>query len=109
MLIVRGVNVFPSQVEHALLQVAEVVPHYLLVLRRDGALDTLEIRVESVAEVAAAGADALAAVAARVRRRVHEVIGLGADVTVVPPRTIERSVGKAKRVQDLRGEGGFHA
>ena len=109
MLIVRGVNVFPSQVEHALTQVADVVPHYLLVLRREGALDTLEIRVESVADVATGGPDAMTALAGRVRRRVHEVIGLTAEVTVVPPRTIERSVGKAKRVQDLRGEGGFHA
>jgi phenylacetate-CoA ligase len=105
MLIIRGVNVYPSQIEHALLQVPEVVPHYLLVLRREGALDTLEIRVESVAEVAGAGEGAMQRLAGHVRRRVHEVIGLTAAVTVVPPRTIERSAGKARRVQDLRTEG----
>jgi phenylacetate-CoA ligase len=108
MLIVRGVNVFPSQVEHALMQVPEVAPHYLLVLRREGALDTLEIRVEAGAGTPA-GDEALRALAVRVRRRIHEVTGLTADVSVVPPRTIERSVGKAKRVHDLRGQGGSHA
>ena len=105
MLIIRGVNVYPSQIEHALLQVPQVAPHYLLVLRREGALDTLEICVESVAQVAEAGDDAMRALSTQVRRRVHEAIGLAAAVTVVAPRTIERSLGKAKRVQDLRREG----
>jgi phenylacetate-CoA ligase len=106
MLIIRGVNVFPSQVEHALLQVPGLAPHYLLVLRRDGALDTLEIRVEAAAPAEGAAGEALAA---RARRRVHETIGLTAEVTVVPPHAIERSVGKARRVQDLRQQGGSHA
>jgi phenylacetate-CoA ligase len=106
MLIIRGVNVFPSQVEHALLQVPGLAPHYLLVLRRDGALDTLEIRVEAAAAAEGPAGEALAA---RARRRVHETIGLTAEVTVVPPHAIERSVGKARRVQDLRQQGGSHA
>jgi phenylacetate-CoA ligase len=106
MLIVRGVNVYPSQVEHALTQVADVVPHYLLVLRRAGALDTLEVRVETRPEVAAAGPAALTRVATAVRRRLHETIGLTAEVTVLPPRTLERSTGKARRVEDLRRPGG---
>jgi phenylacetate-CoA ligase len=71
----------------------------------DGALDTVEIRVEAAA---AAADDVLGALAVRVRRRIHESIGLTADVTVVAPCTIERSVGKAQRVQDLRGTGGTH-
>jgi phenylacetate-CoA ligase len=103
MLIVRGVNVYPSQIEHALLQVPDVVPHYLLVLRRESALDTLEVRVEGQAAVVAAGPDAMQMLAGRVRRRIHEVIGITAEVTVVPPRSLERSVGKARRVEDLRG------
>jgi phenylacetate-CoA ligase len=106
MLIIRGVNVYPSQIEHALTQVADVEPHYLLVVRRDGALDALEVRVEATAPVAAAGPDAMRGAAALVKRRIHEVIGLTADVTVVPPKTIERSVGKARRVEDLRPKGG---
>jgi phenylacetate-CoA ligase len=105
MLIIRGVNVYPSQIEHALLQVQEVEPHYLLVVRREGALDTLEVQVEAAARVAEAGPEAVAAVGARARRKIHETVGIQCEVTVVPPRTIERSVGKAKRVLDLRREG----
>ncbi|MDP2702170.1 MAG: AMP-binding protein, partial [Candidatus Rokubacteria bacterium] len=102
MLIIRGVNVYPSQVEHALLQVADVEPHYLLVVRRDSALDTLEVRVEARAAVAEAGADAMRALEAVVRRKIFETIGITAAVSVVPPKTIERSAGKAQRVLDLR-------
>jgi phenylacetate-CoA ligase len=109
MLIVRGVNVYPSQIEHALMQVSRVEPHYLLVLRRDGPLDTLEIRVEATSEAAEEGPDVLRGLAALVHRRLREAIGLTAEVTVLPPKTLERSVGKAKRVQDLRAEGGSDA
>ena len=105
MLIIRGVNVYPSQIEHALTQVAGVEPHYLLVVRRADTLDSLEVRVEAAAAVAAAGADAMRGLAAQVRRKLHEAIGLTADVEVVPPKTIERSIGKAKRVEDLRPKG----
>jgi phenylacetate-CoA ligase len=102
MLIIRGVNLYPSQIEHALLQVADVEPHYLLVVRRDSALDTLEVRVEARAAVAEAGTDAMQVLAAVVRRKIYEVIGITADVSVVPPKTVERSAGKAQRVLDLR-------
>ncbi len=105
MLIIRGVNVYPSQIEHALLQVSDVEPHYLLVVRRDGALDSLEVQVEARAAVAEAGREALTALGAVVRRKIYEVIGITAEVSVVPPKTIERSVGKAKRVLDLRQQG----
>jgi phenylacetate-CoA ligase len=102
MLIVRGVNVFPSQVEHALTQVADVVPHYELVLRRDGALDGLEVRVEVTTAAAGGGPSAMAAVSERVRGRLRETLGLTVTVTVLPPRTLERGAGKARRVLDLR-------
>jgi phenylacetate-CoA ligase len=102
MLIIRGVNVYPSQVEHALLQVAGVEPHYVLVVRRDSALDTLEVRVEAGAAVAEAGADAMRALEAVVRRKIFDTIGITAAVSVVPPKTVERSAGKAQRVLDLR-------
>jgi phenylacetate-CoA ligase len=102
MLIIRGVNVYPSQIEHALLQVPDLEPHYLLVVRREGPLDTLEIQVEARASAAEAGKEALAALGSVVRRKIYEVIGLTAEATVVPPKTIERSAGKAKRVLDLR-------
>jgi len=102
MLIIRGVNVYPSQVEHALLKVTDVEPHYLLVVRRDSTLDTLEVRVEARAAVAEAGADAMRALEAVVRRKIFETIGITADVSIVPPKTVERSAGKAQRVLDLR-------
>jgi phenylacetate-CoA ligase len=105
MLIIRGVNVYPSQIEHALLQVPDLEPHYLLLLRRDGTLDTLEVQVEARAVVAEAGKEAFVALGSVARRRIHEVVGITAEVTVVPPKTIERSVGKAKRVLDLRQRG----
>jgi phenylacetate-CoA ligase len=79
------------------------------VVRREGTLDTLEVQVEARAEgaaartgVAEAGVEAMRALAAALRRRVHEGLGLTAEITVVPPRTIERSAGKARRVEDLR-------
>ncbi|MBI2528319.1 MAG: phenylacetate--CoA ligase [Candidatus Rokubacteria bacterium] len=102
MLILRGVNVYPSQIEHALLQVPTLEPHYLLVLKRETALDTLEVRVEATGSVAEAGKEALVALGAVAKRKIYEVIGVTVEVTVVPPRTIERSVGKAQRVLDLR-------
>jgi phenylacetate-CoA ligase len=99
MLIVRGVNVYPSQIEHALLGVPGLAPHYLLVLRRESALDALEVRVETASDGPGPAAGALSTLA---RRRIHEITGITADVSVVSPRTLERSVGKAKRVLDLR-------
>jgi phenylacetate-CoA ligase len=102
MLVIRGVNLFPSQIEQVLLQVPQVEPHYLLVLRRERALDTLEIHVEAHADVAVVGEGAMRALAQEVRRRVRDGIGIAAEVTVLPPGSIERSAGKARRVQDLR-------
>src|SRR5262245_11609259 len=105
MLIIRGVNVYPSQVEHALLQIPELAPHYLLVVRREHTLDTLEVQVEGQARTLAAGDAAVSGLATRVRRRLLETLGVSAEVRIVAPKTIERSVGKAKRVQDLRAGG----
>jgi phenylacetate-CoA ligase len=106
MLIIRGVNVYPSQVEHALLQVPELAPHYLLVVRREHALDTLEVRVEAQPAAATQGEAALGALAARVRHRLMETLGLSAEVSIVAHKAIERSAGKAKRVLDLRTQTG---
>jgi phenylacetate-CoA ligase len=102
MLIIRGVNVYPSQVEHALLQIPELAPHYVLVVRREHALDTLEVQVESQPGVVPAGDAGPGMLAARVRRRLAEALGVSVEVGIVAPKTIERSVGKAKRVLDLR-------
>jgi phenylacetate-CoA ligase len=102
MLIVRGVNLFPSQIEQVLLAVPRVEPHYLLVLRREGALDALEIRVEAHPDVVVAGEEAVRRLADLVQRRVREAIGIAVGVTVVPPGSLERSPGKARRIHDLR-------
>ena len=108
MLIIRGVNVFPSQIEHALTRIPELEPHYLLVVRRERALDTLEVQVEARADVTQDGEEAVRRLEEKVQHTIHQLIGLAADIRVVPPKTIERSAGKAKRVLDLRGQGVFH-
>ncbi len=102
MLIIRGVNVFPSQIESLLVGVPECEPQYVLVVRREGALDALEVVVEARPEVAAQGAAGMDAAAQKVRQKIHGVVGISAGVKVVPPKTLERSIGKAKRVIDER-------
>jgi phenylacetate-CoA ligase len=103
MFIVRGVNVFPSQVEAALLQVEGTLPHYAIVLTRDRGLDQLEVKVEVTPEVFSDSVRALEALHARLAEAIENVCGLRAKVTLVEPRTLARSEGKARRVQDLRG------
>ncbi|QEZ47899.1 phenylacetate--CoA ligase PaaK [Cupriavidus oxalaticus] len=100
MMIVRGVNVFPSQIEELILKQAELAPHYQCVLGKDGHMDTLTVRVEC-----AHGTEPARAQAAR-ERLVHEIksyIGVTATIEVLPEGGIERSVGKAKRIVDQRG------
>jgi phenylacetate-CoA ligase len=100
MLIIRGVNLFPTQVEELVLQHPRLAGQYQLVVTREGPLDQLEIRCELLP--AHAGADA-AAVAIELGRHVKALIGVSARVTVGEPGSIERTlVGKAKRVVDLR-------
>jgi phenylacetate-CoA ligase len=101
LLIVRGVNVFPSQIEELVLAVAGLTPHYQLELTRSGALDELTVLAES-----GAGVDADEALRARLegelRARIKALIGVSVRVRVVPPGQIERSSGKARRVIDKR-------
>jgi phenylacetate-CoA ligase len=99
MIILRGVNVFPSQVEEQILRVPQLAPHYQLVLTREGRLDAMTIAVE-----AEPGADAgqRAAAAKALAHHVKAVIGVTAAVDVRDPGAIERSLGKARRVVDRR-------
>ena len=98
MLIIRGVNVFPTQIEAALAREERLAPHYVLELRREGALDALDVLVE-----ARIGADGDAAdLAGRAEHLIKAYVGVTTNVRVVAPGTIERSQGKAKRVIDLR-------
>ena len=103
MIILRGVNVFPSQVEEQILRVGGLAPHYQLVLTRDGRLDAMTVRVE--AEPGVAGAEQRAALAQELAQHVKGVIGVSVGVEVVDPGAIERSTGKARRVVDLRAKG----
>jgi phenylacetate-CoA ligase len=104
MLVIKGVNVYPSEVEGALLAVEDLLPHYQLVVDRTVALARLEIQVEpSPGFLARAGSGeashpAVAALRERVAGRLRAALGLTVDVTLVPPRTIARSEGKAVRV-----------
>ena len=100
MLIVRGVNVYPSQLEAVLLADARCSPHWLVEVRRAGALDELTLVVEL-----APACDDAGAVAAALAARVKDVVGVSAHVRAVAPGTLERSIGKARRVVDLRAGG----
>ncbi|MDX6358493.1 MAG: phenylacetate-CoA ligase, partial [Nocardioidaceae bacterium] len=100
MMIVRGVNVFPTQVEEQILAIDGLTPHYVCVLTRPGNLDELTVRVESTGEPGAAVTDRLGA---ELAERIKTRIGVTAAVEVVAPRSLERSLGKARRISDQRG------
>lgn len=102
MLIIRGVNVFPSQIESVLLRIEETEPHYLIIVDKTGSLDELEIRVEVNAAVFSDEIKRLEQLQRRIAAEIHTVLGLSAKITLVEPRTIERSQGKAQRVIDKR-------
>ncbi|MDP3631179.1 MAG: phenylacetate--CoA ligase [Actinomycetota bacterium] len=102
MLIIRGVNVFPSQIEDALFQIEGIEPHYVIIVDREGAMDDLEVRIEVAGEIFSAVMADMVAFTKRVAERIHSVIGLHAKVTLVEPGTIERTVGKARHVIDKR-------
>jgi len=99
MLIIRGVNVFPSQIEEVILRCAGLAPHYELEVRRPHRLDELTIRVEARAEVAL---ERHAEEGRHLRQRLSAEIGLKAEVHIVAAGSLERSMGKAVRVKDLR-------
>jgi phenylacetate-CoA ligase len=105
MLIVRGVNVFPSQVEHALMGMDDLEPHYQLVLstREGDHQDDLIVRVETAEHVVKADHERLQF---RVSRTLREALNLTTTVELAPPRTIPRSEGKAVRVLDERRDTG---
>ena len=100
MMIVRGVNVFPTQVEEQILKVKGLAPHYQIVLTREDRLDQMEVLVEAAS--ASADTGARQACAAELRHHVKGVIGVTASITVTDPGGIERSQGKARRVIDKR-------
>jgi phenylacetate-CoA ligase len=102
MLIIRGVNVFPSQIESVLVQISEVSPHYQIVVDRVDNFDTLEVQVEVSADMFSDEVKRLESLSKRIRAEIQSVLGIGVAVTLVEPKTIARSEGKAKRVIDNR-------
>jgi phenylacetate-CoA ligase len=103
MVIIRGVNVFPSQIETALLQVEGTAPHYQIVLTREfGGLDEIEVKLEVQPEDFSDKVREIEAFQNRVRHEIHRVTGIHAKVSLVQPGSIPRSEGKAKRVIDKR-------
>lgn len=102
MLIIRGVNIFPSQVESILLDIGETEPHYQLIVDREGALDTLEIRVELTDQMFSDKVKGLEGLEKLIREEIANLLGISAAVKLVEPKTIPRSDGKAQRVIDRR-------
>jgi phenylacetate-CoA ligase len=102
MFIIRGVNVFPSQVEIALLRVEGTLPHYQIVLTRDKGLDQMEVKVEVTPEVFSDEIRKLEAVQHQLEASIENILGLRVKVTLVQPRSIPRSEGKIRRVWDMR-------
>ena len=102
MLIIRGVNVFPSQIETVLLEIEETEPHYQLIVSREGALDKLEVQAEVNERFFSDEIRILESLEKRIRSRIESALGVSVQVKLVEPKTITRSEGKAKRVIDTR-------
>lgn len=102
MLIIRGVNVFPSQIESVLLEIGETEPHYMLVVDRQGNLDNLEVWVEVSEKMFSDEVRKLEELEKKLHHEIASVLGISAKIKLVEPKTIPRSEGKAKRVFDKR-------
>ncbi len=102
MLIIRGINVFPSQVESVILDMPEFAPQYLLVVDRKNNLDTLEVQVEVRPDCFSDGLGRMIELRNSLAQRIKSVLSISADVKLMEPNSIQRSEGKSKRVVDLR-------
>ena len=103
MIVVRGINVFPTQIEHALLQVDGALPNYQLIVdREENSLDKLEVLVEVDEKFFTDELQALENIKATIKRAIDSTIGLGVNVRLVEPKTLARTEGKSKRVIDKR-------
>jgi len=102
MIIIRGVNVFPSQIEHVLLEVGQIEPHYQLVIDRVDYLDVLEVHVEVSEKMFSDDIRSLENLSKKIQNEIESTLGISVKVKLVEPKTIERSEGKAKRIIDKR-------
>lgn len=106
MFIIRGVNVFPSQIETALLRAEKSLPHYQIVLDRKNHLDTVEVKVEVSRDMMSDSMSDMDALNKRFAHSIEQILGLSVLVTLCEPGSLPRSEGKAKRVIDKRTQGG---
>ena len=102
MLIIRGVNVYPTQIEEALLRVREVAPHYMIEVDRPGTLDVITVKVEIVPELFSASMKEMVGLREKIASAIASVTGIRMEIELVAPQTLERFQGKAKRVTDNR-------
>ncbi|MHB1661552.1 MAG: phenylacetate--CoA ligase family protein [bacterium] len=102
MIILKGVNVFPSQIESVLFRCEYLEPVYLIELYTDNLLDKMNIIIEPKNEIFNAGENKIDSIVNEISHKIYELIGIRAKITAVPPKTLERSQGKAKRINDLR-------
>ena len=102
MFIIRGVNVYPSQIEEALLAVEGTAPHYQIVLTNDGTMDDVEVQVEVTPEVFGDTISAMESLQKKLSASIERIINIRVKLRLVEPNTIQRSEGKAKRVLDMR-------
>jgi phenylacetate-CoA ligase len=102
MLIIRGVNVFPSQIEAVLVSIEGIEPHYLLIVDRQGTLDTLTVQVEVSEQLFSDEIKVLQALSRRVEKEIKDMLGVTCTAKLVEPKTIQRSESKAQRVVDNR-------
>lgn len=103
MLIIRGVNIFPSQIEAGLLSVDGALPHYAIIVTRENNLDKLEVQVEIPREKFSDKISEIEKLRAQIAESIHRIINIAATVTLAEPNSLPRSEGKARRVTDLRG------
>ena len=105
MLVIRGVNVFPTQIEEVILQIPELGPHYEIKVERKNRLDVMTITVELIDDRLLDSYGKLGELEKRIRKALKQALGLDAVIQLVAPMSLQRFEGKAKRVTDLRGDG----
>ena len=105
MLVIRGVNVFPTQIEEVLLQIPEIGPHYEIKVERKNRLDVMTVTVELIDDRLLDYYGKLGELEKRIKKNLKALLGLDAVISIVAPQSLKRFEGKAKRVTDLRGDG----
>lgn len=105
MIIIRGVNIFPSQIESVLMDIEDAQPHYQIILSKKGMLDTIEIKLEMTEKIFFDEMKKLKATEEEIHHKLKNAIGIDCKISLVEPKSLERFTGKAKRVLDLRDKG----